>query len=79
MKSAHCSISEIARIVGCHRSTLYRELKRNKGKRGYRPKQAHQFVTYRKSANQATLTDFFWSSVSLLLKLYYSPEQIKDD
>lgn len=31
----------IAENVGCHPTTISRELKNNRGKRGYRPKQAH--------------------------------------
>ncbi|WP_027851791.1 helix-turn-helix domain-containing protein, partial [Marinospirillum insulare] len=32
--------TEIAKTLGVHKSTISRELKRNTGKRGYRPKQA---------------------------------------
>jgi len=32
---------EIAEIIGVSASTICRELKRNTGLRGYRPKQAH--------------------------------------
>lgn len=70
------SISEIARILNRSRSTIYREIRRNKGDRGYRPKQAHRFLIERKAQNQARLTDFFWSYVEYLLCQYYSPEQI---
>jgi IS30 family transposase len=31
-------MSEIARIIGCHKSTVSREIRRNMGQRGYRPK-----------------------------------------
>ncbi len=33
--------TDIAKIVGVHKSTISRELRRNTGERGYRPKQAH--------------------------------------
>jgi len=35
--------SEIAELMKRHRSTISRELRRNRGQRGYRPKQAHEF------------------------------------
>lgn len=37
---SNISISEIARRLGCHKSIISREIKRNTGLRGYRPKQA---------------------------------------
>lgn len=36
------SVLEIAETVGVHRSTIYRELQRNRGKRGYSPLQAQR-------------------------------------
>ena len=76
IKSEKLTISEIARQLNCHRSTIYRELARNKGKRGYRPKQANELAMARKAQNQSKLTDFFWEYVRHLLAKYYSPEQI---
>jgi len=35
-------VFSIARLKGRHRSTIYRELKKNSGKKGYCPKQAHE-------------------------------------
>jgi IS30 family transposase len=46
LKTGH-SKTEIASIIGVHRSTIGRELKRNRGQRGYRPKQAHQMAMQR--------------------------------
>ena len=40
----------IARELGVDRSTIWRELKRNRGQRGYRPKQAHQLADSRRQA-----------------------------
>ena len=40
---------EISDRLGRHQSGLYRELKRNAGQRGYRPKQAHEFALERRS------------------------------
>ncbi len=41
--------TEIAEIVGVHKSTISRELRRNTGLRGYRPEQAHQFCLQRRA------------------------------
>ena len=41
------SISSIAKQLGRDKSTLYREVNRNKGLRGYRPHQAHERALYR--------------------------------
>ena len=38
---------EISRVMGCRKRTIYRELKRNLVKRGYRDFQAHQFTIER--------------------------------
>ena len=42
LMQAKLTPTEIAKILGVDRSTIYRERKRNIGKRGYRPKQAHK-------------------------------------
>jgi len=39
---------EIARLMGRDRSTIYRELNRNAGKRGYKPKQAQRLAEARR-------------------------------
>ena len=44
------SKSEIARVMGRDRSTIYRELKRNTGGCGYRPKQAERLAKQRRLA-----------------------------
>lgn len=44
LKKAGHSQSQIAELLGVHKSTIHRELKRNCGQRGYCPKQAHQFA-----------------------------------
>ena len=43
LKMEH-SKDEIARVLEVDRSTIYQEVKRDHGKRGYRPKQAHQLA-----------------------------------
>ncbi|OOZ27296.1 helix-turn-helix domain-containing protein, partial [Solemya velum gill symbiont] len=52
MKAGH-NQTEIAKILGRHKSTVSRELRRNRGLRGYRPKQAHRLsVEHRQSKSQ---------------------------
>jgi transposase, IS30 family len=46
------SISVIAGELEVHRSTIYRELKRNTGKRGYRFKQANEKAFISRLRNQ---------------------------
>jgi len=40
--AAECNRTEIAQILGRDKSTISREISRNTGKKGYRPKQAHK-------------------------------------
>ncbi len=76
LKKSGCSNTQIAKEIGCHKSTISRELKRNTGLRGYRPKQAHDKAKKRKADNAYHLSDFAWSYIKHLLSKYYSPEQI---
>ena len=46
MKAGHNQL-EIAQLLDRHRSTISRELSRNSGKRGYRPKQAQELCLQR--------------------------------
>ena len=48
LKKAGQSKTAIAELMGRDRSTIYRELKRNTGQRGYRPKQAQRFANERR-------------------------------
>jgi transposase, IS30 family len=50
LKKEGKSKAEIAALLGRHRSTVYRELKRNTGQRGYRPKQAQRLTNQRRQA-----------------------------
>jgi IS30 family transposase len=46
------SPTEIAELMGRHRSTIYRELGRNSGQRGYRPQQAQRLADERRLASR---------------------------
>jgi IS30 family transposase len=73
---AGISKPQIALEIGCNRSTIYRELNRNTGKRGYRPKQAQTLVSSRKRIGNTQIRDFCRAYVEFLIRDYWSPEQI---
>lgn len=70
--------AEIARLLNRHKSTIGREISRNKGKRGYRPKQAHESSLARAKAccNAPRIRLDTWSFVTAKLAQLWSPEQI---
>lgn len=59
-------------------STISRELKRNRGQRGYRPKQAQYLADSRRQTkdNPTRITPDTWQTVDTLLQQDWSPEQI---
>lgn len=76
MKAKH-SQAEIASIVGVHKSTVSREVRRNRGLKGYRPKQAQQLTLQRRQAKgQPRITAGHWGRVDELLREDWSPEQV---
>ena len=71
------SQTEIGKFVGVHKSTISREVRRNRGKRGYRPKQAHRFSqARRKQAVQKQISTATWEKVDEKVQEDWSPEQI---
>ena len=74
-KTGH-SPSEIAEVIGVHKSTVSRELKRNRGQRGYRPQQAHGLALERRQKGVPRITAETWRLVEKLLRQDWSPEQI---
>lgn len=77
MKALH-TITQIAELLGRHKSTISRELRRNAGFRGYRPKQACELALKRSesSRNARTIAPSLKEQVNALLQLQWSPEQI---
>lgn len=70
---------DIADVIGVHKSTVSRELRRNCGGRGYRPKQAHGKAQNRRIGKvPSRLNSYDWRRVEALIKLDWSPEQISD-
>jgi len=74
-KTGHTQM-EIAAVIGVHKSTVSRELKRNQGARGYRPQQAHSLAMERRQTGVPRITAQTWSVVERLLRQDWSPEQI---
>jgi len=76
LKKTGSSQSFIAGELGVHKSTISRELSRNRGGRGYRPKQAQEFaVTRQQSRVTPRISAVTWRLVESFLRLDYSPEQ----
>ena len=75
---ARFSQTEIANEIGAHKSTISRELKRNRGKRGYRSKQAHIMALDRRRHAQkfVKLTPPTIALIDSLIQLDFSPEQV---
>ncbi len=59
LKMGHLQV-EIAGVIGVHKSTISRELRRNRGLKGYRPKQAHQFALDRRKKARYRIEAFTW-------------------
>jgi IS30 family transposase len=77
LKKAKHNQSQIAALVGCHKSTISRELRRNCGKKGYRPYQADELAYDRQcDAYRARITPQTWQQVEGFLRQDWSPEQI---
>jgi len=75
LKAGFCQ-SEIAEAIGVHKSTISRELKRNRGGRGYRPKQAQRLAAGRQNKAISRIKPEDWKLVESLIGLDWSPEQI---
>lgn len=70
-------MTEIARVIGVHKSTVSREIQRNTGSRGYRPKQAHESALQRREDKvRFGIEEGTWQRVEQLLREDWSPEQV---
>lgn len=78
LRKAKLSMTKIAKQLGRPRSTLYRELVRNTGGRGYRPKQAQEFAEQRRAEKVQPLkmVPKIVAYIEAKLQLQWSPEQI---
>jgi len=76
LKAGHHQ-TQIAVIIGCHKSTISRELRRNCGPQGYYPSQAQQLARRRqRHSHGPRIAPETWQQVERLLRQQWSPEQI---
>lgn len=77
MRANH-TLTQIARLLGRHRSTISREIRRGHGGRGYRAEQACDKAKQRSqgSRNAKRIQVWVWPEVAFYLGLDWSPEQI---
>ena len=76
MKKSGNSQKEIAEEIGVNKGTISRELRRNVGERGYRPKQAHEKALSRRSKAKVRIGVDVWKIVEDKLRQDWSPEQV---
>ena len=78
MKQAGKTPAHSAFRLGVDRSTIYRELERNSGRRGYRPGQAHQKALLRRyDARKAVkMTPETIDYIEQKIKIDHAPEQV---
>lgn len=78
LKNAGKTQTEIAGLLGRDKATISRELRRNQGLKGYRPKQAHQLALRRRAKTHPRISPENWRCVSALIRKAWSPEQVAD-
>lgn len=77
LKQAGHTQSDIATLLGRHKSTISRELGRNSSGREYHPEQAQHLALQRKRAKiRPRFGGAIWTKVELLLQMDWSPQQI---
>ena len=76
LRKTGLSHAAIARTIGRNKSTISREINRNTGKRGYRPKQANNLAQDRKRNGNQQITSFGFAYIHHLVEQDWSPEQI---
>jgi IS30 family transposase len=77
LKTGHSQM-EIAEAIEVHKSTVSRELRRNRGKKGYRPKQAHRMAMARRGRGTKRIAAATWRVVDRLIREDWSPEQVSN-
>ena len=78
LRQAKMPMTEIANQLGRSRNTLYNELNRNRGRRGYRPRQAQQFAEKRRTEKVRPLKMHpeVIAYIDSKLQRQWAPEQI---
>lgn len=76
-KAGFCP-AKIAQMIGRHKSSIYRELSRNKGERGCRPKQAHEKAAQRhqEACKAVKMIPEHIKLIESKIREDWSPEQI---
>jgi IS30 family transposase len=77
LKAGH-NQTEIANNIRVHKSTISRELRRNRGLKGYRPKQAHELALSRRNKAKLLIDASTWAWIETLIRFDLSPEQVSD-
>lgn len=80
LKKAGLNQKQIAAELERDPATICRELRRNRGLRGYRPAQAQQLSDNRRAtaAKAAKITDQVWGWIEQLIRQDLSPQQVVD-
>lgn len=80
LKKVNVTQKEIARLLKRSESTISRELKRNLGLKGYRPKQAQMLSDLRRSTAKKSVkvTPDIAGNIHQLIRLDLSPQQVVD-
>lgn len=69
--------TDIAHAIGVHKSTISREVRRNRGQRGYRHHQAHRLARERRQGKApCRIPQTVWDRIEQLVRQEWSPEQI---
>jgi len=77
LKKAEYSQTQIAELLERDKSTISRELRRNRGLKGYRPRQAHNLALRRRyDKAQPRIGNPVWQLVEALIRDEWSPEQV---
>ena len=75
---AKFSQTEMAFFLKVHKSTISREIRRNRGDKGYRPVQAHEKAQARRfrAAKRIKMTPLMIELVEHYIRQDFSPEQV---
>jgi IS30 family transposase len=77
VKAGH-NQSQIARLISCHKSTISRELRRNRGQKKYYAKLATKVADERqRNSHRSRIKGRTWRTVERYLRQKWSPEQIR--
>ncbi len=80
LKKAEYSQGQIAELLERDKSTISRELWRNRGLKGYRPQQAHNLALMRRyNKAQPRIGSQVWQQVEALIREQWSPEHISHE